>query len=271
MSLLSTIRDALGLTPPFKVGPPAPFEVRPRAKWHLDQHPERTLALRRRGGSLELAPVEEPDGGLMIEASLRDELAGVYLDHDGQDFVLGAVLDLRPATTPNPEVRLYEATRPLASGRPLHTDTPDEAPGLAGAVMAVPGVASLLVRDNTISIERTAGTSWRSLDAQVVEALRTWFARGGGILTSLDAGRGDDPEWEAVSAVMREQVLPFVHSHGGDIELIDVSHGVVTVRLHGACATCPASMLTLKGGVQRQLRELLPDIVDRVESLDANG
>ncbi|MGO9566357.1 MAG: NifU family protein [Desulfomonilaceae bacterium] len=63
-----------------------------------------------------------------------------------------------------------------------------------------------------------------------------------------------------------EKIRPSLQQDGGDIELVDVSEdGVVTVRLTGACGGCPMSQMTLRHGVERLLREHVPDI-SRVES-----
>jgi Fe-S cluster biogenesis protein NfuA len=56
------------------------------------------------------------------------------------------------------------------------------------------------------------------------------------------------------------KVRPFLLADGGDIELVDVKDGVVEVRLTGACGTCPMSQMTLKQGVERALKEALPEI-----------
>jgi Fe-S cluster biogenesis protein NfuA len=53
-------------------------------------------------------------------------------------------------------------------------------------------------------------------------------------------------------------VLPFVRSHGGDVEITAVSRGVVRVRLRGACAGCSASAITLREGIEAALVEHLP-------------
>jgi Fe-S cluster biogenesis protein NfuA len=58
-----------------------------------------------------------------------------------------------------------------------------------------------------------------------------------------------------------EEIRPFLRADGGDIELIEVSEdGVVTVKLTGACHGCPMSQMTLKEGVERQLKEQIPEI-----------
>jgi len=63
-----------------------------------------------------------------------------------------------------------------------------------------------------------------------------------------------------------EKIRPFLQQDGGDIELVDVKDGVVTVKLKGACGCCPMSQMTLKNGVERALKEEIPEIVS-VESV----
>ena len=271
MSLWTTIKDALGLTPPIEAGAPKPFTISKKAMRALDALQSASIRLstephppHRR---VKLTRVERGDGPLLVEDAEREHLVGLVLDHDGSDFTLRAPVDVRPAETPNPDVRLYETSRFLMEGRPFHAES-TEAPGLAGELMGIEGVKSLLLRDNLVSIEREAGVRWSALDTTVPAVIRAWFLACGSTLTAVQAGT-DDPDYNAVAQVMQESVLPFVHGHGGDIRLLDVSDGVVTVQLYGACASCPASMLTLKGGVQRQLREQLPDIVHTVQAIEA--
>jgi Fe-S cluster biogenesis protein NfuA len=57
-------------------------------------------------------------------------------------------------------------------------------------------------------------------------------------------------------------IRPALQNDGGDIELVDVDEdsGVVTVRLVGACGGCPMSQMTLKAGVERVLKEAVPEV-----------
>lgn len=56
-------------------------------------------------------------------------------------------------------------------------------------------------------------------------------------------------------------IRPSLQADGGDLELVDVSDdGVVKVRLMGACGGCPMSTLTIKEGVERSLKELVPEV-----------
>lgn len=73
----------------------------------------------------------------------------------------------------------------------------------------------------------------------------------------LDAyGVGIDERAAAEAAL--EAIRPYIHSHGGEVEIIDVEGGVVAVRMSGACAGCTASAITLRQGVEEALREGFP-------------
>lgn len=64
---------------------------------------------------------------------------------------------------------------------------------------------------------------------------------------------------EKVEAVLA-QVRPNLQSDGGDVELVDVNEGVVKVKLTGACSGCPMAAMTLRNGIERILKEKLPEI-----------
>ncbi|MFW5958186.1 MAG: NifU family protein [Desulfosalsimonas sp.] len=63
-----------------------------------------------------------------------------------------------------------------------------------------------------------------------------------------------------------DKIRPSLQADGGDVELVEVEDGVVKVRLQGACAGCPMSQMTLKNGIERILKQELPD-VKSVESV----
>jgi Fe-S cluster biogenesis protein NfuA len=64
---------------------------------------------------------------------------------------------------------------------------------------------------------------------------------------------------EKVEAALNE-IRPGLQADGGDVELVDIEDGVVKVRLKGACAGCPMSQMTLTFGIERVLKERIPEI-----------
>jgi len=63
-----------------------------------------------------------------------------------------------------------------------------------------------------------------------------------------------------------EKIRKFLQQDGGDIEIVDITDGVVKVKLTGACGCCPMASMTLKNGVERALKEAVPEII-RVEAV----
>ncbi len=65
---------------------------------------------------------------------------------------------------------------------------------------------------------------------------------------------------------MLEKVRPYLQRDGGDVELVDVEEdGTVKVRLTGACGSCPMSTMTLKMGIEKTLKEHIPEVKEVVQ------
>ncbi len=69
---------------------------------------------------------------------------------------------------------------------------------------------------------------------------------------------------ERVEAAL-EKIRPNLKADGGDVELVEVTpEGVVKVKLKGACGCCPMSQMTLKMGIERLLKQAVPEIKEVV-------
>lgn len=62
-----------------------------------------------------------------------------------------------------------------------------------------------------------------------------------------------------------DQVRPALQADGGDVEFIDFNDGIVTVRLQGACGSCPMATMTLKHGIEARLKEVIPEVKEVVQ------
>ena len=116
------------------------------------------------------------------------------------------------------------------------------------------------------SVLITADSSaWRRIGpavrAALTDALRTpgdWLPNA---MVPDDRASSDRAIEDIARDVIRTQVGDYVRSHGGRIELIDVSDGVVTVDLGGACRGCRAAHDTLRSGFEGELRRRCRDVV----------
>ncbi len=64
---------------------------------------------------------------------------------------------------------------------------------------------------------------------------------------------------EKVEAAL-DKVRPALQADGGNVELVDVKDGVVSLKLTGACGGCPMATMTLKGLIERMLKQQIPEV-----------
>ncbi len=86
--------------------------------------------------------------------------------------------------------------------------------------------------------------------------------------TEAGVGAGEYDE-EALRERVEEAldtIRPAIAMDGGNVELLDIEDGVVTLRMMGACGGCPMSTMTLKQGIEQRLREMVPGIA-RVDAI----
>jgi Fe-S cluster biogenesis protein NfuA len=68
---------------------------------------------------------------------------------------------------------------------------------------------------------------------------------------------------EKIKAAL-DQIRPALQADGGDVELVSVKDGTVSVKLTGACGGCPMATMTLKQGIERILKERVPEVKEVV-------
>ncbi|GJP59576.1 hypothetical protein CLOP_g12643 [Closterium sp. NIES-67] len=110
-------------------------------------------------------------------------------------------------------------------------------------------------------------------EAAAADTIVSPFARGGGGSSSSSSGGGAGAREEvamtvaAVDAAL-EAVRPYLIADGGNVEVAGISDGVVSVRLQGACGTCPSSTSTMKMGIEAELLRCFPTQLKEVVQVD---
>ena len=64
-----------------------------------------------------------------------------------------------------------------------------------------------------------------------------------------------------------DSIRPYLMADGGDVQVMEVKDGKVTLELLGACGTCPMSTMTLKAGVEEAIKKAVPEIT-QVEAIN---
>ncbi|HBF35083.1 TPA: hypothetical protein DDW35_11035 [Candidatus Sumerlaeota bacterium] len=70
---------------------------------------------------------------------------------------------------------------------------------------------------------------------------------------------------QQVKDIIEKEIRPLLQGHGGDIEFLKLENNKVYVTLQGACSGCPGALMTMKNGVERLIKEQIPEI----ESVEA--
>ncbi|GGW47020.1 hypothetical protein GCM10010503_24760 [Streptomyces lucensis JCM 4490] len=144
------------------------------------------------------------------------------------------------------------------------TGAPASVPAPLAALLADGTLAHVSVEPGVVVTRLGEGRSWRADGARVRTALHNALEDPTGWSPAADAEgpRDDTPLHTAALNLIAGPVGERARSHGGAIELVGVSDGVVTVRLVGACHGCPAARLTLHHGLERPLRRQCPQLIE---------
>jgi Fe-S cluster biogenesis protein NfuA len=181
-------------------------------------------------------------------------------------------------STPNPLTLRFVASRMLVpDGRMLEFRKAEEAEGvspLAEKVFDLPFVDGVFISGNFITVTRNGAVDWDLVQLELREYIQDYLNTEGRVVnddapaqaladaneravTHADATSEDDKK---IVSVLDEYVAPAVAGDGGHIAFRSFKDGVVTVSLRGSCSGCPSSMVTLKGGIENLLKQMVPGV-----------
>lgn len=138
----------------------------------------------------------------------------------------------------------------------------ESAPGVLGELVADGVLLGLELEPNAVVMSLSSGLSWRAEGARVRSALHEALGVPGEWRPAAGATSYDDGADEVVARIVTDALAgsagDYVRSHGGGVELVAVSDGVVTVRLSGSCRGCPAMGLTVGRRLEGELIRVCP-------------
>jgi len=188
---------------------------------------------------------------------------------------------IRTEQTPNPATRKFLPGQTVmdAGTRDFPDSESAEASPLARALFDSGMVEGVFYGRDFISVTAAPGVSWTDLEPLVVETLldhfvsqAPLFAAGtaAGIHIADDSDFEEDPAdadiIEQIKDLIETRVRPAVAQDGGDIAYKGYREGRLYLSMHGACAGCPSSTVTLKRGIESLIRHYVPE-VETVEAV----
>lgn len=161
----------------------------------------------------------------------------------------------------------FTVDRPVHSGRAVFTNAQEaKANPLADRIFSIPGISEVELDGYIVSVTQGGQEDWRQIGKRIGTAIRTFLNPppeiAEGELLSAAALR------EKVQQVLDEQINPGVASHGGFVELLDVQENNVYLRMGGGCQGCGAADVTLKMGIERLIREQVPQVREILDTTD---
>jgi NFU1 iron-sulfur cluster scaffold homolog, mitochondrial len=180
---------------------------------------------------------------------------------------------IQTETTPNPQTLKFLPNRPvLEQSTRFYTSLAmaEESP-LAMSLFHIQGVNAVFLGSDFVTITKDASFDWSLLKADILTLLMDFFIAGHPILherttpapsTSTKTALEDATELEKeIIELIDTRVRPSVAMDGGDIIFHSFKEGVVYLELHGSCAGCPSSTLTLKQGIENMLKHYVPEVL----------
>ena len=139
---------------------------------------------------------------------------------------------------------------------------------LAADLLAIPGVESALIADNAVTVSASYGVDWPALG--IGNIIRKHLRTGAPIVDPDyfdELPSEGDLKW-AIDDLLAREINPAVAQHGGFVELIDVRKNNVYIRLGGGCQGCGAADVTLKQGIEKAIRDLVPRVGEILDTTD---
>jgi Fe-S cluster biogenesis protein NfuA len=141
---------------------------------------------------------------------------------------------------------------------------------LAQKVFEIPEVESVLIVENMVTVTKSGFEPWPVIGKRIGAKIREHIATGRPAVTE-EFARSLPPEQEIrrkVQHLLDREINPAVGMHGGWVELIDVKKNAVYLRLGGGCQGCGAADATLRQGIEKSIRETIPEVGEILDTTD---
>jgi Fe-S cluster biogenesis protein NfuA len=158
-----------------------------------------------------------------------------------------------------PDSSFYFGSKERAQGSPL-----------AQRLFEIAGVNSVLIAHNRVTVNKADADEWLPVARQVGTAIRAHIAAGQPAV-SEDLRNAIAPADEIrakVWEVLETRINPAVAAHGGFVQLIDVQGNSVYIQMGGGCQGCGMADVTLKQGVEVEIRAAVPDVGEILDTTD---
>ena len=178
--------------------------------------------------------------------------------------------------TPDPNVCRFVVNRPVVDGEWAYVfRSAADAPGseLISAIFELEGVSLVRLSGDTLTVTKESDDSWPKLAGKMIPLVKEIISKGGPfiqaeILEAQQSSPADDEVTQIIVQIFEQQINPALASHGGFVKLHKVQGSDVYIEMGGGCQGCAASQATMKFGIERSIKEALPQIQQVIDVTD---
>ncbi len=172
----------------------------------------------------------------------------------------------------HPEQCTFRVNRPVYPDRSAHFASAERSMGspLVDALFALGPVSEVLVNHDVVRVTIQGEAQWDDLVPRVGRAIRDALVAGADPIAPAVARAQlpDDELRRRVQNVLDSVINPAVAAHGGVVNLLDVSNNTVYLEFGGGCQGCGMINVTLKYGVERAIRDEVPEVGEILDTTD---
>jgi NFU1 iron-sulfur cluster scaffold homolog, mitochondrial len=183
---------------------------------------------------------------------------------------------IRGEFTPDPDVCRFTVSRPVFEDEwTFQFRSPADAPGspLIEALFAVEGIVDVKIHRDTFTLTKRGPDAWPKVAGRLIPVLKAQLTAGAQVLDetrreSMKTMPLDADVPGIIAKLLEEKINPSLASHGGWVRLQRIEGQDVYVQMGGGCQGCASSRATMKFGIERTIREAVPQVRNVIDATD---
>lgn len=134
---------------------------------------------------------------------------------------------------------------------------------LAEAIFDIGGIENVLITADMVSVTKHDDAQWEDLAPQIMAEILDFAATGEpAVIATRSEPETEEDLMKKIAGLVSARIRPALNKDGGDIVLKSFNEGILWVELTGKCAGCPYAMRTLKDGVEKILKDYIPQVME---------
>jgi NFU1 iron-sulfur cluster scaffold homolog, mitochondrial len=175
----------------------------------------------------------------------------------------------------NPAACKFNVDRPVYPGGAAYFKNRESAVHslLAQRIFEISEVETILIAENQITVTKSGADPWPAIGKRIGVKIREHMQSNNPAVSNehIDAMPSESEIRKRVQDLLENEINPALGMHGGWVELVDVKQNSVYLRLGGGCQGCGSAHMTLKMGIEKVIRERIPEVGEVIDATDHAG